>query len=118
MNSHDSENMMISAMLMSILSEYARRVERGEDEATTPSAGFAINVLGGAAVEIGALSVEQVNDAIGNTDSLPPDRGIAADLITARLTIQRAVDGHDDADLPAAAAMIQRVIDRLELATP
>ena len=35
---------------------------------------------------------------------------IRADLVSARLTIQRAVDGHDDADLPDAAAMLDNVL--------
>ena len=36
-----------------------------------------------------------------------------ADLITARQTILRAVEGHDDADLPAAAAMLDHALRAL-----
>lgn len=33
-----------------------------------------------------------------------------ADIITARQTLLRAASGHDDADLPAAAAMLDMVL--------
>lgn len=36
-----------------------------------------------------------------------------ADLVTARQTILRAVEGHDDADLPAAAAMLDHALRAL-----
>ena len=38
-------------------------------------------------------------------------RAQRADVVTARQTILRAVSGHEDVDLPAAAAMLDRVLD-------
>ena len=38
-------------------------------------------------------------------------RAQLADVVTARQTILRAASGHDDVDLPAAAAMLDRVLE-------
>lgn len=50
-------------------------------------------------------------------DERTPERkqwdSVAADLITAKLTIEMSIDGADNADLPTAARMIDRAIDTL-----
>ena len=52
-------------------------------------------------------------EALDVDDELPATltRAQRADVVTARQTILRAASGHDDADLPAAAAMLDRVLE-------
>jgi len=46
------------------------------------------------------------------SDSTPLSREDIADIQTARLTLERHLNGYDDADLPRAAAMLRAVLER------
>lgn len=49
---------------------------------------------------------------MSDTTRAPLTRADVADIQTARLTIERHLNGHDDADLPRAAAMLRAVLER------
>lgn len=113
------ENMsqMLTTMLEVLVDRRNAAHERGDSETVSEIARY-MNILGGAVTELGALTVEEHNHIVARGTDLPPDRGIAADVITARLTILRHLEGRGDADLPTAAALLQRAIDNLEQPTP
>jgi hypothetical protein len=58
------------------------------------------------------VSEDDETEALDVEDEMPATltRRQRADVVTARQTIHRAVAGHDDVDLPRAAALLDRVL--------